>query len=66
MIQFGGINGMVNNQDMIKIQQICAEHNDCVDCPILKEGGLHSNNCVTICEKLAEEFYRNINNDSNS
>lgn len=60
-IQFGGINGMVNNQDMIKIQQICSQHKGCIDCPVLKDDGLHSDNCVTICEKLAEKFYRDIN-----
>lgn len=60
-IQFSGINGMVNNQDMIKIQQICSQHKGCIDCPVLKDDGLHSDNCVTICEKLAEKFYRNIN-----
>lgn len=57
------INININNNSMGEIYQICTKHFGCIDCPILKQGGLHHDNEVTICEKVEKEFYRNANNN---
>lgn len=50
------------NQSLEEIKKICAEHYACKDCIVIKQNGLHNDNTVTICDKIEEKFYNNINN----
>lgn len=59
-----GVGGFNVNTSMEEIYQICTKHFACVNCTVLTQGGLHHDNEVTICEKVAEEFYRNVNNQN--
>ena len=62
------LNGFNINSNMFsEIQQICADHFACKDCPVYNNYGLHaSDNSVTMCQKTAERIVKEQRNGNNS
>ena len=59
-----GVGGFNINAGMEEIQKICADHIACINCPVLTQGGLHHDNEVTICEKVAESIVKEQRNNA--
>lgn len=51
-------NQQANNNSFNQISQICANNHVCEKCPIYLNNGLHTNQDVTICHKVAEKFMK--------
>ena len=66
-INFDNIGGIHLNQDtFLEIQKICTDHFACKNCPVYENDGLHNNNSVTICQKVADKIIKEQRNGNNS
>lgn len=52
-----GFNVNMNTMaDLNEIYEICCQHSECKDCPVLEHKGLIKEQSVTICEKVEEKL----------